>query len=319
MSLWVYRLFLPALAAVFFAACFEGEGSYRPLVPDYSAVVALKKPTPTPTATPTPTPTPIPAPALAADTDFAYQGGLVLVRLTNPPEGDLSVTFAGGSYPLLREADVAFAVIGLAVGFTPGDYTLSALADGETVATMTLSVAATDFPIEYLTLPPDSASLLTDSAAIAEERRTLTSVFAGFTSQRLWSGPWSLPAQGDITQPFGLLRSINGGPLFPHSGTDIAADEGVPVFAAASGRIAFAGTLYLYGNAVIIDHGAGVFSGYNHLSEITVSAGQTVAQSDLIGRIGATGLVSGPHLHWEVIIHGVRVDPILWTFSGLGP
>jgi len=180
-------------------------------------------------------------------------------------------------------------------------------------------VATTEFASEYITLPPESVNLLTDTAAIEEENRTLAAIYAGFTPQRLWSGPWSLPAQGDITQPFGLMRSINGGPLYPHSGTDIAAEAGAPVVAAAGGRVAFAGPLYLRGNSVIIDHGAGVLSGYHHLSEITVSAGQAVAQGALIGRVGATGLVSGPHLHWEVIIHGTRVDPVLLTYRGLGP
>ena len=314
-------LLVPLLATAVLSACLGDDGSDGPSVPDNSIVIALKTPTPTatPTATPTPTPTPIPPPTLEAETDFAYLGGLTLVRLLNPPDGDLTVTLAGASYPLLREADVAFAVIGLDLGFAPGDYTLTAFADGQTVGSIAVSVAATDFPTEYITLPPDTANLLTDAAAIAEENRTLAAIYAGYTAERLWAGPWGLPAQGDITPPFGLLRSINGGPLFPHSGTDIAAEVGAPVLAAASGRVAFASALYLRGNSVIIDHGAGVFSGYHHLSEITVSAGKAVAQGDLIGRVGATGLVSGPHLHWEVIVHATRVDPVLLTYRGLAP
>lgn len=319
-------LLIAILAAVLLSAC---RGSDGPGLADSSIAIALKSPTPTttptpmPTPTPSPTPTPIPTPAapttLGTDLGFAHQGGLILVRLLNPPQGDLSASLAGGSYPMLREGEVAFAVIGLDIYFAPGDYTLEVFANGQTIGGTTVSVAASEFPTEYITLPPESANLLTDTAAIEEENRTLAAIYAGFTPQRLWAGPWGLPAQGDITQPFGLLRSINGGPLFPHSGTDIAAEAGVPVVASAGGRVAFAGPLYLRGNSVIIDHGAGVFSGYHHLSELTVSSGQPVAQGDLIGRVGSTGLVSGPHLHWEVIVHGTRVDPVLFTFRDFGP
>jgi murein DD-endopeptidase MepM/ murein hydrolase activator NlpD len=128
-----------------------------------------------------------------------------------------------------------------------------------------------------------------------------------------------MPADGPITNPFGLQRSINGGPFSPHSGTDIGAEDGTPVVAAAAGRVAFAGALYLRGNSVIIDHGAGVFSGYHHLESIAVAEEQVVEMGDLVGFVGATGLVSGPHLHWEAIIGGVRVDPTLWTFRSLEP
>ncbi|MFQ6019941.1 MAG: M23 family metallopeptidase, partial [Dehalococcoidia bacterium] len=162
-------------------------------------------------------------------------------------------------------------------------------------------------------------ALLADIAAIQAERELLATIYSGFTPQRHWAGPWGLPVQGDITQPFGLLRSINGGPFSPHSGADFAADPGVPVAAAAAGRVAFAGALHLRGKSVVIDHGAGVFSGYHHLNEIAVSTGQEVAQGELIGTVGATGLVSGAHLHWEAIVHGVRVNPVHWTLRAVDP
>lgn len=252
-------------------------------------------------------------------TDFAYQGGLLLVRLRHSPDADVSLSFADASYPLLREGDLLFAVIGIPTALAPADYTLVAMAGDENIASATVAVAAGDFPVEEISLAPETASLLTDAAAIEAERSLLAAVYAGFTGQRLWSGAWSMPSQGVITNPFGLMRSINGGPLSPHSGTDLAADAGTAVVAAAAGRVAFAGPLHLRGNSVIIDHGAGVFSGYHHLSEIGAMEGQEVSPGQQIGLTGETGLAGGPHLHWEVIVHGVRVDPVLWTFRALEP
>jgi murein DD-endopeptidase MepM/ murein hydrolase activator NlpD len=187
------------------------------------------------------------------------------------------------------------------------------------VAGTVVSLAAGAFDQETLELPDDSLVLLEDVEAIEAENQTLEETYAGLTEERLWSGAWSLPSLGPITNPFGLQRSINDGPYNPHSGTDIAAEEGTTVTAAADGRIAFAGALHLRGNSVIIDHGAGVFTGYHHMQSISVSQGDTVAAGDLVGFIGQTGFVSGPHLHWEAIVRGVRVDPTLWTFRAVEP
>jgi murein DD-endopeptidase MepM/ murein hydrolase activator NlpD len=252
---------------------------------------------------------------------FPQQGGFLLVRLLNPPAGlsEVAVRFDDGSYPMLLEGDRWYAVIGLGTQFVPGDYALEVTAAGGTLASATVGIGPGGFGQEYIELPPDSVGLLSDAEAIAEERRILAQIYAGFTLERLWSGAWIMPAEGLITNPFGLQRSINGGPFSPHSGTDIAAEAGTPVVAASRGQVAFAGPLYLRGNSVIIDHGAGVFSGYHHLESIAVVEGQAVAAGDLLGYMGETGLVSGPHLHWEAIVGGVRVDPTLWTLRTLEP
>ncbi len=95
--------------------------------------------------------------------------------------------------------------------------------------------------------------------------------------------------------------------------------KGTPVIAANTGRVAFAGDLTVRGRSVILDHGAGVFSAYHHLSEIDVVEGQLVNKGDLIGAVGQTGLAEGPHLHWEIVVHGVEVDALLWTQAEYGP
>ncbi len=295
--------------------------------PSPRVLAATRTPDPTPPPTATPSPTPGPPPAIDLSGSFAQQGGFLLVGLVYPPPGltEATAQFAGGSYPMLLESDPSagqphwYAVIGLGTGFAPGDYPLE-VTSGQTLASATASIAPGDFAQEPpFDLPPESVALLEDTAAIEEENRVLAQAYAGFTPQRLWSGAWLMPVDGPIIDPFGLQRSINGGPFVPHSGTDISATTGTPVAATAAGRVALAGPLHLRGNSVVIDHGAGVFSGYHHLDSIAVAQGQTVAAGELVGYVGATGFVSGPHLHWEAIIGGVRVDPTFWTYGPVVP
>lgn len=232
---------------------------------------------------------------------------------------EATVSFNGSSYAMLPSGDRWFAVIGLSTGFGIGDYPITAASSGVPIASGVLSVGDGGFAFESLELPPSSIDLLSDQAAINAERATLASVYAGFSPERRWSGAWVLPAAGIFTNTFGLMRSINGGPYYPHSGTDIANNTGTPIAAAASGVVALARPMYLYGNVVVIDHGAGVFSSYNHLDGISVAEGQAVTIGDLIGFMGETGFVSGSHLHWEAIIGGVRTDPVLWTLGPVDP
>jgi len=117
------------------------------------------------------------------------------------------------------------------------------------------------------------------------------------------------PAIGPITSYFGPAHPL---------GIDIGQSEG-PVVATTDGTVAFVGALPVRGNSVILDHGAGVFSAYHHLAQATVALGQSVAAGDLVGTVGSSGLATGPHLHWEVIVMGVNVDPVLWTYEDLGP
>ena len=128
-----------------------------------------------------------------------------------------------------------------------------------------------------------------------------------------WQGPWMLPAQGEVTGVFGSKRSYDGVPSDGwHHGHDIAADHGDPIVAPAPGTITWTGELAIHGIGVIIDHGAGVYSGYWHMSLIAVREGMEVAAGDWLGNIGTTGLSTGPHLHWEVIVQGIDVDPLQW-------
>ena len=235
----------------------------------------------------------------------------MLVRLVAPPAGltDATAYFTGAGYGMLPEGDRWYTYIGLPTWFTVGGYPLEVWSGEILVAAGELTVSEGGFLFEQITLPPSSVDLLTDAARIEQERLLVESIESAVTPERYWSGAWVLPAVGNYTSDFGEQRSINGGAYFPHSGQDIANLEGTPVFASASGLVAMAQQLYLYGFSVIIDHGVGVFSSYNHLQNYAVVPGQFVQQGEFIGYMGQTGFVSGPHVHWEAIIRNVRVDP----------
>ncbi len=218
-----------------------------------------------------------------------------------------------------QAAGVWFAYIGLSTSFATGGYPVEVW-EGETlIASGWLTVSDGGFDFVSITIPPGPAGLLQDQARIDQERQRVQAIESVFTPKKYWSGPWNIPTRGTVTSNFGEHRSVNGGAYFPHTGVDIANDEGTPVYAAARGVVAMAEELYLYGNSIIIDHGVGVFSDYSHLSEILVAPGQTVNQGDLIGYMGTTGFSSGPHLHWEAIVRNVRVDARLFTQAGTDP
>jgi murein DD-endopeptidase MepM/ murein hydrolase activator NlpD len=244
------------------------------------------------------------------------------VRLTNAPNVNRATVYINSTgYDMSYEAgdDDWYAYIGLATDAALGDHPIEVW-DGDTLLASS-SVRVVDGAFDYVSfdLPPSSNDLLLDQAAIDSEREAMASVESVVTPTRYWSGPWIIPTTGTTASNFGEMRSENGGAYFPHTGVDIANGEGTPVYAAADGVVALAQPGYLYGNIVIIDHGVGVFSAYAHLQQSVVTAGQTVHQGDLIGYMGATGFVTGPHLHWEAIVHGVRVDARLFALGGAEP
>jgi murein DD-endopeptidase MepM/ murein hydrolase activator NlpD len=289
---------------------------------------------PTPTSAPTPSPptqpppSPTPEPLAAADSArvelspaSVKQGEVFTVSLRNiEPANSAAATFAGLHYPMLWTGDIWWAVIGVAADFVAGQHQVQVIEDGLlNLPIVVLTVVEAAFPEELIQLEPEQSQLLTDPTAIEEERQLLASIYAIVTPERLWSGLFVLPAAGPLGDTFGISRSFNGGPFSHHTGLDILAGQDAPVVAANSGRVAFAGELHLRGGSVIVDHGAGVFSGYHHLSQVLVVEGQEVAQGEVIGAVGGTGLATAAHLHWEIIVHGVRVDPLPWTQAEVGP
>jgi murein DD-endopeptidase MepM/ murein hydrolase activator NlpD len=184
--------------------------------------------------------------------------------------------------------------------------------------TRDLQVVPYRFPNESLQFDAQTATLLA-SDVVAKEQATLTEIFSGRTPHQYWSGLFRMPLDGpiNVTAPFGARRCYNcpdgSTPTSYHSGIDLAAEVGTPVHAAADGMVVFAGALSDRGNAIIMDHGLGVYTLYAHNSRLIATQGQLVQKGDVISLSGNTGLSNGPHLHWEMHVSGPPVDAPEWT------
>ncbi|MDF1504864.1 M23 family metallopeptidase, partial [Roseisolibacter sp. H3M3-2] len=176
----------------------------------------------------------------------------------------------------------------------------------------TVALAAADYPLERLRVdprfsaPPDSAldaRQARESAMAAEVSRR------AHDTPRLWTAPFRRPREARVTSTFGRGREFNGTVTSRHMGTDYAGAVGAPVRAANRGVVRLVESFFVGGNVVYVDHGAGLVTAYLHLSAQDVAVGDTVRQGQVIGKVGATGRVTGPHLHWITRYGGVTVDP----------
>jgi murein DD-endopeptidase MepM/ murein hydrolase activator NlpD len=145
-----------------------------------------------------------------------------------------------------------------------------------------------------------------------EERQKLRDIFDRVTPERLWDGEFRVPLDGVTTgSNFGKRRILNGNPGSPHSGADFPAATGTPVHATQRGRVVLAEELFFSGNTVVLDHGLGIYTFYGHLSEIDAKVGDELEAGAVLGKVGATGRVTGPHLHWGLTVERARVNPLL--------
>ena len=145
---------------------------------------------------------------------------------------------------------------------------------------------------------------------IKAEKKEIRRIYTSSGDIRLWHENFIKPLTSNITSDFGTQRLFNGELQSYHRGTDLRAKTGTPIYASNSGIVRLAKNLFYSGNIIIVDHGKGIFTNYAHLSKIDVKADQHIARGDQIGLSGATGRVSGPHLHWGVKINGAYVDPL---------
>lgn len=285
------------------------------------AAVAQPQATSPPTATPTPTPVPL---LLDLRPASVGRGETMLVWVHAPGAFSVTLDFGDDSFSLLPEGEVFWGVVGIPLDAPVGAGELSVTArssDGEVRETLTepYEIVSVERPVDYITLTEEEAAVLTVEAAEAE-RLLRARLFSEFDRGRRWSTYFRIPAEGPMSSEFGQGRSYNGGPVGGfHTGTDVAAPEGAPVVATGPARVAWVGEMPIRGTSVILDHGAGVKSGYHHLSVALVDEGDIVEGGQIIGKIGATGLATGPHLHWEVTVWGINVNPLAWTLKDFTP
>jgi len=251
------------------------------------------------------------------------QGQTVQVLIETDGEVRLSGQYDGRplffAEPVVRDdREVYHTLIAIPAMASPGPYPLElklVQAEREASVDSMLYVTSGDFGVQYITLPAETARLL-DPELVAQEGRRVQEVTTQPTLPGLWQGRFALPLAGvpAVSAPFGGRRSYNGGPVASyHEGVDYSVGNGTPVLCPARGRVVLAEGLLVRGNAVIIDHGRGVMSGYWHLSQIDVVEGQMVEPGEVLGLVGNTGLSTGAHLHWEMRVMGIPVDPLQWV------
>ncbi len=209
----------------------------------------------------------------------------------------------GGSYFGLVAAPLNTQQISVEFSFRLFDGTLL-------TRTLTLHISPRQFPATQLRVAtrftqPDPSSL----ERIQRERALVRAILRKVSTTPLWHGEFLRPLEGVVTSPYGQRRMFNDELRSRHTGLDIDGDTGDPVQASNAGRVAISRDLYFNGNAVFIDHGLGLFTGYFHLSAREVAEGQWVEKGQVVGRVGATGRVTGPHLHWGLYLQGASLDP----------
>ncbi len=269
------------------------------------------------------------------------QGGVVVVSGLFYPFGqshsflgDCQLSFEGKKYKFFREIlnFELFRTSGETAGFQfitrlpstpltkPGEKTVT-LECPSGKQNFQITVTAENFPVQNIQLTASKNSL----NATPSERQAVDKALATLTPYKLWdsSKPWLVPNTARRSSVYGLRRTYNGklADNYFHKGLDFAAFTGAPISAPAAGKVILAGEekngFVVHGNCVFIDHGQGVVSGYLHLSQISVQEGQEVHAGQLIGKVGDTGIATGPHLHFGLYVNGVNVNPDPWLQYGI--
>jgi len=265
-------------------------------------------------------------PAYSLPRHAPIPGGVAVIEV---PGETFAARFNDKPILLVVEDDVHYALVGLSLKTKPGEYylhlelTIESAADeklGSETASPTLAVARLSFdvadkayPVQRLTIPNDRKvnPYAQDMTRIRQERKDMDVAFAHFQDEAV-QVDFSLPTAGRTSSSFGSRRILNDQPRSPHSGMDIAAITGTPILTPSAGKVVAQGDYFFNGNTVLLDHGQGLITMYCHLSEISVQVGDELDSGMLIGKVGQTGRVTGPHLHWSVSLNNARVDPALF-------
>ncbi len=269
--------------------------------------------------------TPLPSPFTSIEIGSLplYQGSMLEVTVRASRPISLTGQFGDWNIPFAQDGDHYTGLVGVGAhpvsGVMPGLHSIVITATHDNavpaVVASNVQIRPGHFNSEYIILSADRQDLL-DPALVNAELKKLNDTWTVFNPQRYWNGLFRVPVDKfiKISSPFGTRRSYGGGPMTSyHEGTDFAVPAGTPVYAPADGVVMIAEPLAVRGNAVVIDHGWGIYSGLYHLSEIKVTPGQQVKQGDLVGLSGNTGLSTGAHLHWDIRVRGLNVDALQFT------
>jgi hypothetical protein len=246
----------------------------------------------------------------------ANLGGAVQLRFPNEPGvAAVEAEWQQKKVPFVRVKDEWISLIGVDLDVKPGEYKVDVsykFNDGHVEKRdEMIAVQPTEYPTTQLTVEEKYVELNPkDLARANREAKEINTIYASTMKEMLWTTPFTIPIPGETSgRNFGHRRVFNGEPRAPHNGADLRAAKGTPIHSSNRGRVVLAKNLFFTGNTVIVDHGLGVILLYAHLSRIDVKVGQIVENGQVLGLSGATGRVTGPHLHWGLRIQGARVDP----------
>ena len=248
------------------------------------------------------------------------QGSLLLIELKSAQGlAEVKGAWGGRKVAFWQESGkegIQRGLVGVDLEKAPGEYELKVTgrtASGEKiVCSAMVEVKKGQFATEKLQVGKQFVEPNPEQIKRAnEELQKLREIFDRVTPERLWDGKFRVPLDGVTTGAnFGKRRILNGNPGSPHSGLDLPGATGTPVHAAQRGRVVLAEELFFAGNAVVVDHGLGIYTFYGHLSQIDVKVGDTLEPGTVLGKVGATGRVTGPHLHWGLTVERARVNPL---------
>lgn len=259
----------------------------------------------------------LPAPALEVRVSPApaFPGDIVTVAVTGASRpGEASLSYRGRDYPLFSDGTGGLrALIGLTAEAPAGADLVRVreprLFQQDLEAEAPLLVESRSWRLQRLRMPRRRARLTAQPGARDAVAR-IRAVAAVDTGRALWRGRFVLPAEGRVSAVYGNPRTVNGRPWAWHRGVDVAGPVGTEVRAPNSGVVALSGVYPVQGGTVVIDHGQGLMSALFHLGEPLVAAGDEVAASSPVARIGGSGFSTGAHVHWGVYVHGAAVDPL---------
>ncbi|WP_137819523.1 peptidoglycan DD-metalloendopeptidase family protein [Pseudomonas sp. 2FG] len=252
--------------------------------------------------------------------------GFISRLLNKPVPGGVAVVDlgTGGSAPTAtyqgkpvlvvhEEARRWIAIVGLPLTVKPGSQQLSAQ-DASGTRNLSFKVGSKHYAEQRITLKnqrqvnPNPADLKRIERELSEQTRAYQSFSPGTPSNLLLDKP----VNGPLSSRFGLRRFFNGEERNPHAGLDFAVAAGTPIKSPAAGKVTLIGNYFFNGNTVFVDHGQGFISMFCHLSKIDVKLGQQLSRGGVIGRVGATGRATGPHMHWNISLNDARVDPAIF-------
>lgn len=244
------------------------------------------------------------------------QGEAIKISLKAFPLFQAKARFMGKDFAFVSSKDGSrsFSLIGMGVNMKPGIYDLvirvECTEEKHRDFIFRIPISEKKFPMEKITVKRSYIyPSLESREMMRKDRALLKEIYKKYTKKWLGSGEFTLPLKGKITGQFGVRRIFNGEVSSYHRGVDIRSPAGKRIGATNAGRVILARDLYLSGGTVIIDHGAGIFSQYLHLSRITAKEGELIGKGKTLGLVGSTGRSSGPHLHWGVRIINQHVDP----------